>query len=215
MERLTNFGMFAGITALAIGLGSLESVSAAQLTESGDAGELIPTAQLLPGGIDSVVGGIASDRDLYGFNWGGGNLALEVISASFDSQLFVFDSLGEIIGANDDGGVGLLSLLSGNLTSGLYYVGIGAFNSDPLNSFGQDIEDPLGGGSSTAFQPGQCGLSLTDCTLSSWRSNRRSGDYTVRFSSPTIAADVPTPALLPGLVGMGAALIRKRKQEAS
>ncbi len=177
-------------------------VAATPWAESGDAGALLPGAQVVSAGTTSISGSLspAADQDLYAFTWGGGALTL-VTGGLLDTQLFIFNSMGVIVGANDDDGPGALSLLNGPLAAGLYYLGITSFNSDPLNAAGQDIEDAIGSGGSTAFQPGACSLALADCTLASWRSEGAAGAYTISFSTPTAGA-VPAPATL-ALAGLG------------
>lgn len=189
---------------------------AAPIVEVGDAGQLLPSAQLVPNNTTQISGTLASrnDVDLYGFNWAGGNLTIQVTATVFDSQIFLFDSVGQIVGGADNP-----SLLTGNLTAGIYFLGISTFNVDPLNAASQDIEDPIGGGTSSAYQPGVAASVLGDGVLASWRpSNGGFGNYTITFSSPVNAiSEVPEPASLAlwSILGTAGIAAWRRKRKAS
>ena len=57
-----------------------------------------------------------------------GLLTLET-EGDVDTELALFDSNGNTIGGDDDGGVGLLSKISAQLQAGTYYVAVGGYNS--------------------------------------------------------------------------------------
>lgn len=178
------------ISALTAILMGASANAATVFTETADVGELIGTAQVLVAGTTLVNGYLdenpgddadpltdplsSLDRDLYQFSWAGGNIRLQTGPADFDTQLYLFDGTGTIVGANNDDGLtsrSRLSLLEGLLAAGTYYVGVTAYNNDPYNSLGEDIEDPLDD-DFTTMRPGVCAASSLvtngDCVLDSW-----------------------------------------------
>jgi hypothetical protein len=122
--------------------------------------------------------------------------------------LWLFDDQGILLDAQDDIGgdpYDRQSLISHYLTSaGIYYLGITKFGVTPTNySYDLSNQDPL-----TGWQ-GHFSTSAGPSDL-----NNRSG-YQISLShlSDVPPVPVPTPALLPGLVGMGLSVWRKRKEE--
>jgi len=114
---------------------------ATTFTESTEVGESIATSTLLPGGIDTIIGGLEGDADLYGFYWGGGVFYVNSAGSEYDTQLFLFDNTGVGIQGNDDGiaiaGPAYLQLT--NLMQGLYYLGVSQYDYDPFTSSGAPI----------------------------------------------------------------------------
>jgi hypothetical protein len=132
-------------TALAIlSLLSLAPVAGAA-DEQGDAGDLPATAQDLTGaGVDTINGTIADATDIDMFRVcvdGGATFsASSVGGTAVDTQLFLFDSSGRGVYANDDERDGVIqSLLPAGhpltpRTPGEYYLAVGAYNLDPLGA---------------------------------------------------------------------------------
>jgi hypothetical protein len=118
-----------------------------------------------------------------------------------DPQIFLFDQNGVGLFANDDGGGGLIARIQTFLQAGTYYLGISKYDTDPLNSDGIQIfpDTPF----SALLPP-----NVANATLASWGSGSTSG---VNYEVILAADAVPTPALLPGLVGLGLGMRRKRK----
>ncbi|MFL1894399.1 pre-peptidase C-terminal domain-containing protein [Aquimarina sp. 2-A2] len=58
----------------------------------------------------------------------GSQYTIETIGASYDTVLFLYDSLGNLIQSDDDAGVNLLSKMSGTLASGSYYIEVGGWS---------------------------------------------------------------------------------------
>jgi hypothetical protein len=131
-------------TALAILSLLLLAPVASAAGEQGDAGNLPATAQDLTGaGLDRIDGSIAdaADIDMYRvcLDGGGSFSASAVGGTSVDTQLFLFDSSGRGVYANDDfePDVVFQSLLpSGHALTpqvqGEYLLAVGAYNIDPL-----------------------------------------------------------------------------------
>ena len=130
-------------TALAIlSLLVLASVATAA-DEDGDAGDLPATAQDLTGaGVDTINGSVrdSTDIDMYRVCVdGGGSFSASSIggSTSVDTQLFLFDSSGRGVYANDDQMEGVVQSLlpAGHVLTpqarGEYYLAVGAYNLDP------------------------------------------------------------------------------------
>nr|WP_321224583.1 T9SS type A sorting domain-containing protein [uncultured Psychroserpens sp.] len=58
------------------------------------------------------------------------SLSADTESSDFDTEIGIYDESGNLIGSNDDGGTGALSLFTANaLTAGTYYVAAGGFNT--------------------------------------------------------------------------------------
>lgn len=112
-----------------------------RVAESGDAGQTLANAQVIPAGsgqLGSINGSISevNDVDLYQINVtdGAAFTATTVGGANFDTQLFLFDASGNVIAQNDDSN-GLQSTLSNtSIAPGTYFLGISSFNNDPTGS---------------------------------------------------------------------------------
>jgi hypothetical protein len=120
--------------------------------ENGDAGDLPVTAQDLTGsGVATINGAIAdaTDIDMYRVCVDGGGTfsASSVGGTSVDTQLFLFDSSGRGVYANDDQMDGVVQsvLPAGHALApqarGEYFLAVGAYNLDPLGA-GEPIFGP-------------------------------------------------------------------------
>lgn len=116
--------------------------------ETGDAGQTLATAQnagAFPGTASTISGTIstAGDADLYFFSLGAAtSLQFNVTTPTngIDSELFLFDSTGRALFANDDTAAGVNPFLQAlNLTAGTYYLGISLSNNEPVNSANQRL----------------------------------------------------------------------------
>lgn len=111
------------------------------MVENGDAGDLPETSQNTPGGALPIIDGIidANDADMYAIFLANpaAFVATVVGGASFDTQLWLFDSAGKGVVFNDDS-TGLQSRIdntTGCLTgrpAGVYYLAISQYNRDAL-----------------------------------------------------------------------------------
>ena len=115
------------------------------VSETGDAGQLLPDAQVIPSGsatLTSITGAISSsnDVDLFQISLTGGETfsATTVGGANFDTQLFLFDENGFLVDENDDSSGTLQSTLPASpltpLDAGTYFLAISSFNNDPVGS---------------------------------------------------------------------------------
>jgi len=200
--------------ALVIALSAVGSTAAWATThaEVGDAGQTLGTAQMLAGGTTAITGSLSSDADLFGFAWGGGAFYADTLGSAFDTQLFLFNSAGAGVWANDDGLSGLRSYISdAALAVGTYYLGISSFNNDPVSASGVMFTSYPYGPQYAPLYPGE--------TLSSWTGGYSGGSYIINFRSASgevvQTGDVPEPASL-ALIGLGlAGLAFSRKRKAA
>jgi hypothetical protein len=100
-----------------------------------------------------------------------------------------------------------------NLAAGQQYVAFISASDFPTSGFGNSgapFGDPYPGGG-LVYQNN--GSNFAQLTTSNWNNlEGRDLVFKASFSAPT---SIPTPALLPGLIGMGIAALRKRKGDQS
>jgi hypothetical protein len=107
-----------------------------------------------------------------------------------DPILYLFDSDGRYITSDDDSGPARQSKLTQLLAAGTYYLGITKYGLTPNYTNGGVLKN-WGG------------------TIDAIGADSQVSAYRINLSHD--ATPVPTPAMLPGLVGMGLGLWRKRK----
>jgi hypothetical protein len=172
--------------------------------EVGDAGPLLGTAQTVTGSgpLTNIVGTISSenDVDLYRFvithagtfsaslhSNGGG-------AANFDAQLWLFDAGGIGVAADDDtnGTDGGLLTAAFVANPGIYYIGVTAWNNDPVSAGGLIFPDVVFPGSLIeSANTGPGGAS----PLLDWNNPAPfpGGNYNIALSA---AAPVPEPTAI-------------------
>jgi hypothetical protein len=186
--------------------------------EVGDAGQLPATAQVTTGGgpLTAITGTIDTPNDVDMF-------AIRITSPStfsattvgqpgthFDTQLFLFDSNGRGVEANDDvSTTNLRSTLTsiGALPSGIYYLAISSFNADPVAPGGlrlfpepEETIAPTFGLPVGPTGPGG-GLPVADWTTG----GLSAGTYQIALTGAEFAIPEPGSVLLFGL-GLAGAL---------
>ena len=173
-------------------------------TEVGDAGELIGTAQTVTGAtgtLDAIRGNLTAGADLFKIILTGGQAFSATTTSSslafndFDTELFLFDSTGKGLFANDDSTDSPpQSTITGFTPSvtGTYFLAIAGAGYLPTSSGGQ-IFASSGGFLTAAGTPTGPGGAFP---LSGWTSvSSESGLYEIRLTGASIinAAAVPEP----------------------
>jgi hypothetical protein len=195
-------------------------------SETGDAGQSLSSAQfvnLQPGGtaLDAIRGVLdAGDADIFAIYLTGGRTFSATTTASsllfntFDTQLFLFNSSGVGVYANDDDPSSppqstlpaAISLTPS--ASGIYYLAISGSGYLPVSSGGfifpvsGGLLDPSGGSSGAVGPTGPGGSSL----LSGWFStSSESGGYEIILTGAQFLPDTGVPEPSTGLL-LGAGL---------
>ena len=216
----------ATVGAAFIALGATGTAQAATFTEIGDAGETLSTAQEIPEGpltLDSISGTVLpnnapNNADLFRiFIEGGGSFSATTVGgAAFDTQLFLFDSNGRGVYANDETAnpFSSQSTLPANnpLTPtqpGFYYLGISGFDYDPVSANGQIFPDTTFNAVVGPTGPGG------GAPLINFEGVNDGGSYTIKLTG---VRAVPEPASTAGIVvlgALGATLVLKRRRKRS
>jgi hypothetical protein len=146
-HRFTRTAIFAVIAALALALapGALAAV------EQGDAGDLPATANDFGDGAVTTIWGSftdAADADMYRvcLTDGASFSASTVGATTLDTQMFLLDSQGYGVYANDDWNGSRGSMLPANHRfspdeGGEYYLAVSSYNRDPQSSQGEIFQD--------------------------------------------------------------------------
>jgi hypothetical protein len=206
-ERTMKFSRI--LTAAVVSMMALPGY-AMSVTEIGDAGELMDTAQSFadtePNALDSISGklvrpnarrGIAADyADMFKI-WitGKTGFSASTVNANtgFDTQLFLFDSLGRGVVANDDDPArsGTRSFISGSFAAGYYYLAVSGYNNDPVS--GASLMFP-NSPFTTMFAATNPNLSITGWSTPT---NPGVGSYQINLTGVATMAPVLAPVPLP------------------
>ena len=149
----------------------------------------------------------------------------------YDTQLFLFNSLGNGIEFNDDdpsqllpGGIQLgagATLPPIMLSAGIYYLGIGVEGTAPQSTTGGTSSNifpyPLTDGSSFTAVDGPTGPGGAG-KLSNWSitsDDAETGSYSILLTGAAIAVPEASPVALLGLSGLLLAVVLRRRRAAS
>ena len=159
--------------------------------------------------LDTITGRVGTGSDMFKIQLNSASLFTATAfgtTTPFNPQLFLFDSTGAGLFANDNAPANASNAeIQTVLQAGMYFLGISKSDRDPLNNAGQEIfpDSPLTGlvtpnGANPVFagwSGGSAGVR----------------DYQIDLSATPVPTSVPAPALLPGLLAFGAGIVRKRR----
>lgn len=222
IRRKQSLRTLAGAALMTLAAGAAH---AGAVTESGDAGQLLGSAQTFSTGVISTISGSllttsATDyADLFRVYLYAGTTFSATTTASawntnnFDTALFLFDGAGHGVVANDDDpNIGLQSTITitkNVVATGYYYLAIAGAGYTPVSSSGPIFGSLLGKDQV---------LSINGGALTGWQSQSQEGDaYEIKLHGAYAnAAPVPEPAtismLMAGLGLVGVAARRRRSQ---
>ncbi len=126
-------------------------------------------------------------------------MALKDGSERLNINIFLFNAMGNPLASIEPRELDNM-IINFNTVAGDYFLGIGSDDLDALDEKGNRIAG------------NDSGIDMADGILGGWQTGSESiGKYNIKISTvPTDA--VPTPALLPGLIALGAKALRKKKQ---
>lgn len=217
------------------------SASYAQMyTEVGDAGDLLSTAQVTSAplgpltSLTSIVGSTSltneiADGDMYEITITTGNLTSAFTASTtafvagannFDDQLFLFNSSGVGVAANDDAATGgdeaSLTIAAGTLTPGNYYLAIEGSGRYPVDASGNLIFPNYTDG--TTDPTGTYGPNANAGALAGYTGNtNEAGKYSISISGAqfTAISTVPEPSSIAALAtGLGGLVLVCRYRSA-
>jgi hypothetical protein len=222
-----SLGALAGAILMTLAAGAAH---AGPVAESGDAGQLLGSAQTFTGSgaISAITGSLLTTSgtdyaDLFRVYLLAGSTFSATTAASawstnnFDTALFLFDSTGHGVVANDDdpnsGPLSTITITKTVGSSGYYYLAIAGAGYTPVSAGGSIFGDLRG----LNQQVGAVGLGGSG-VLKGWESvSQEGGEYEVVLQGAYAnAAPVPEPAtismLMAGLGLVGVAARRRRSQ---
>lgn len=211
-RRTSRVALVSWLMSLALIVGVAPTARAVTFSEVGDAPELVGQAAGTLPAVTRITGSIANgtDADMFIITLATGGLfsatTLGTGGSLEDTQLFLFNSSGHGLLANDDSGGTFRSTLPPTaLAAGNYLLAISAWDRDPVNAGGlifptspfSNVFGPTGPGGADA--------------ITGWDGSGGSGDYAIDLE----LQPVPEPATLvlfgSALAGIGMARRRFRK----
>ncbi len=203
---MKNFVIGMGVILAAAGM-----ANAQVWNESGDAGDLVGTAQVVAGsGALTIINGAldASDVDMYQIHIDDPALFLaqHTSTFSFDSQMWLFNTSGQGIAFRDDDASGLRSSITGLFVPGVgdYLLAISGYDRDALDAGGLAMWSDTPFGTERAPDgPGAAGV------VSSWTGTVAArGSYEIALRG---ASFVPAPGAA-ALLGLGGLVVGRRRR---
>jgi hypothetical protein len=193
------------IASMTLGLLSAGRVNALTFTETTDAGEFLNTAEFV--GSATEINGVvsaSSDIDLFKLTIDQtGNTTFDATPAKTGPKLninmFLFNDKGNPLFSREPVDTDEMKFDFAT-AAGIYFLGIGTDDLDALDAMGKRIAG------------NDSGIDNPNGVLAKWSvGNESFGAYRIAISTvPTNA--VPTPVLLPALLGFGLKVLRKKKQ---
>ncbi|NJM48723.1 MAG: PTPA-CTERM sorting domain-containing protein [Alkalinema sp. RU_4_3] len=188
-----------------LGLLIAAPVQAATFTEVTDAGELLNTAAIV-GIVTEINGAVSESSDIDLFRLTIDQTGLTTFDATpadngpqLNINMFLFNEQGNPLFSLEPVDTNEMKFDFAT-TAGTYFLGIGTDDLDALDALGQRIAG------------NDSGIDNPNGVLARWSvGNESFGAYKITIATiPTNA--VPTPALLPALLGFGIKAIRRKKQ---
>jgi hypothetical protein len=213
MKTFTNLLLTS--TTLVICLLTGARAHAATFTETGDAGQLLGKAQNIGsiGAASEINGAVGKslDIDLYkfvvdvsGMSTFDANPIKDKNGDQLNINMFLFDGIGRALFSIEPRDVDTMKFDFAT-AAGTYFLAIGSDDLDALDAKGNKIAG------------NDSGIDNPKGILAGWSAGNESiGAYNIKLSTVPDAIDptaVPTPALLPGLIALGAKVMRKKKEE--
>ncbi len=207
---------------------TLENVSHAAtalptFTETGDAGQTLATAEVVPAADTLIDGTIAtgnpSDADLYKISLtSSSTYTFSTVNAytdagGVDTELSLFSSTGTAIFENDDAsGTTTDSKITATLAAGTYYIGVSSSGNEAVNSNNQVLFVGLSQSGDTTAQRGPAS-GVNPTTEFNFNSNNYDTTTTGQYQIGITAA-VPEPstwaAFVLGGIAAGFTILRRR-----
>ena len=215
-------------------LPALHQAGAAAYTETGDAGDLLPTAQVVSGAagtpLDSISGALTltngvSDSDLYEIyisspgTFSASNTAFIAGSNNFDSQIYLFSASGLGVVGNDDNpanGAPQASVTAGNFsgTAGLYYLLMSGSGRYAASGAGLIFPNFTDGTTDPTTVVGPTGPGGAAALSNYTGSSNEGGNYKVALTGAQFVTNaVPEPSIFAFLAAgtAGLALVVRRR----
>jgi hypothetical protein len=209
-------GLIRWLAALGVCVAVATPAFAQTYTESGDAGQTLATAQVVPGGITRINGtlGVVGEVDLYKLTFSTSATITFHATSADDPNLILFDAAGHGLWGDDDSGAGPNDLdaeITWTVAPGTYYLAYGENNIEAANAANVEF---------CGNDSDNCSANKTDVLDHFNSSGDATGSYTITISSPTsgdiVSTEIPTlgewaMALLSGLLLIGAYLGMRRR----
>jgi hypothetical protein len=220
-------GLFASAALLSFAQSSHAGPGGVVWPEAGDAGQTLATAQVVGAGAQPLLQitgtiPIGGDVDLFKISiTDPANFRASTVNAftNLDTELYLFNSNGTPVYANDDVSGSLKSTLpAGNpfspLTAGIYYIGITVSDTEPVNAANQLLFSA--NSPSTAVRGGAAGVSGGLFGWDTSAGDETTGQYEIDFVGAATVPEASTVAMLgEAFAGVGLFVFLKARKKSN